>query len=73
LWEVYRTPWSLSSGGPGSGLYKSIDAGATWKRLEGHGLPSGIMGRIGMTISGSDSNRVYTLIESKRRRRAISL
>src|SRR5207302_363485 len=48
LWQVYRTPWSLDSGGPGSGLYKSTDGGTTWKRLEGHGLPGGIMGRIGI-------------------------
>jgi photosystem II stability/assembly factor-like uncharacterized protein/DNA-binding FrmR family transcriptional regulator len=65
LWEVYRTPWSLSSGGPGSGLYKSVDGGATWTRMEGHGLPSGIMGRIGVTVSGADSNRVYAMVESK--------
>src|SRR5947209_1878399 len=57
LWEVYRTPWSLNSGGPGSGLYKSIDGGATWKRLEGNGLPVGIMGRIGGSVA-SDSNPV---------------
>ena len=65
LWEVYRTPWSLNSGGPGSGLYKSIDGGTTWKRLEGNGLPAGIMGRIGVTVSGADSNRVYAMIESQ--------
>src|SRR5258708_1511726 len=65
LWEVYRTPWSLSSGGPGSGLYKSTDGGSTWAGLEGHGLPSGIMGRIGVSVSGADSNRVYAMIENK--------
>jgi photosystem II stability/assembly factor-like uncharacterized protein len=65
LWEVYRTPWSLNSGGPGSGLYKSTDGGTTWRRLEEHGLPSGIMGRIGVAVSGADSNRVYAMIESK--------
>ena len=65
LWEVYRSPWSLNSGGPGSGLYKSTDGGSTWSRLEGHGLPAGIMGRIGVSVSGADSNRVYALIESK--------
>jgi photosystem II stability/assembly factor-like uncharacterized protein len=65
LWQVYRTPWSLDSGGPGSGLYKSTDGGTSWKRLEAHGLPAGIMGRIGVSVSGADSNRVYALIESK--------
>ncbi len=65
LWEAVRSPWSLSSGGPGSSLYKSVDAGATWKRLEGNGLPKGILGRIGVSISGADSNRVYALIEAE--------
>jgi photosystem II stability/assembly factor-like uncharacterized protein/DNA-binding FrmR family transcriptional regulator len=65
LWEVYRTPWSLNSGGPGSGLYKSTDGGSTWQQLQGHGLPAGIMGRIGVSVSGADSNRVYAMIESK--------
>jgi len=64
-WQVVRTPYSLDSGGPGSGIYKSIDGGSTWKRLEGHGLPSGIWGRSGVTVSGGDSNRVYALIEAK--------
>ena len=66
LWQVMRTPYSLDSGGAGSGLYKSIDGGTTWKRLEGNGLPEGIMGRIGVTVSGGDSNRVYALIEAKK-------
>ncbi|MBV8052260.1 MAG: hypothetical protein JOZ80_13790, partial [Acidobacteriaceae bacterium] len=65
LYEVQRTPWSLNSGGPGSGLYRSVDGGVTWKRLEGHGLPGSIMGRIGVSVSGADSNRVYALIEAK--------
>lgn len=65
LWEVYRTPWSLNSGGPGSGLYKSTDGGTKWTRLEGHGLPAGNMGRIGVSVSGADSNRVYAMIENK--------
>jgi photosystem II stability/assembly factor-like uncharacterized protein len=65
LWEVYRTAWSLNSGGPGSGLYRSTDGGSTWTRLEGHGLPSGIMGRIGVSVSAADSSRVYAMIESK--------
>ncbi len=65
LWEAHRTPWSMSSGGPGSGLYKSTDAGATWKRLEGGGLPEGIYGRIGVSVSGADQNRVWALVEAK--------
>ncbi len=65
LYQVQRTPWSLESGGPGSGLYKSTDGGTTWKHLEGHGLPTTIMGRIGVSVSGGDSNRVYALIEAK--------
>jgi photosystem II stability/assembly factor-like uncharacterized protein len=65
LWQVIRTPWSLDSGGPGSGLYKSTDGGSTWKRLEGNGLPGGIYGRIGVSVSGGDSNRVYALIEAQ--------
>ncbi|HEX7421891.1 MAG TPA: glycosyl hydrolase [Thermoanaerobaculia bacterium] len=64
LWEVNRTPWSLTSGGEGSGLYKSTDGGATWKRLDGNGLPKGILGRIGVTVSGADDSRVYALIEA---------
>ena len=66
LWQVYRTPYSLNSGGPGSGLYKSTDGGTTWKHLEGNGLPDGILGRIGVSVSGGDSNRVYALIEAKK-------
>ncbi|MBV9342176.1 MAG: glycosyl hydrolase, partial [Acidobacteria bacterium] len=55
LWQVVRTPYSLDSGGPGSGLYKSTDGGTTWKRLAGNGLPDGILGRIGVSVSGADS------------------
>jgi photosystem II stability/assembly factor-like uncharacterized protein len=64
LWQASRSPWGLYSGGPGSALYKSSDGGATWKKLEGHGLPKGVLGRIGVSVSGADSNRVYALIEA---------
>ncbi|HZD33352.1 MAG TPA: hypothetical protein VE779_17035, partial [Candidatus Angelobacter sp.] len=59
LWQAKRTPWSMDSGGPGSGLYKSIDGGATWKEIKGHGLPETVIGRIGVTVSGANPNRVY--------------
>ncbi|MGH9710565.1 MAG: WD40/YVTN/BNR-like repeat-containing protein, partial [Candidatus Acidiferrales bacterium] len=65
MYEVRRTAYSMISGGPGSGLYKSTDGGANWRRLEGHGLPGGILGRIGIAISGADSNRVYAIVEAK--------
>ena len=65
LYQAQRTPWSLESGGAGSGLYRSVDGGNTWKHLEGHGLPDGLLGRIGVSVSGGDSNRVYALIEAK--------
>jgi photosystem II stability/assembly factor-like uncharacterized protein len=65
MWEAHRTPWSMSSGGPGSGLYRSTDSGATWKRLEGSGLPRKVLGRIGVSVSGADVNRVYALIEAE--------
>ena len=48
MWQVVRQPWNLSSGGPGSGIYKSTDGGNTWTRLEGHGLPDGISGVSGL-------------------------
>ena len=63
LWEARRTPWSLTSGGPGSGLYRSSDAGATWKKLEEHGLPKGPYGRIGVAVA-ANSERIYALIEA---------
>ncbi len=64
-WQVYRTPWTLSSGGPGSGLYRSADGGSTWKRItEEQGLPKGPYGKVGVAV-GADSHRVYALIEAK--------
>jgi photosystem II stability/assembly factor-like uncharacterized protein len=64
LWEARRTPWSLSSGGPGSGIYRSTDAGTTWKKLEEHGLPKGPYGRIGLAVA-ANSERVYAIVEAK--------
>jgi photosystem II stability/assembly factor-like uncharacterized protein len=65
LWEVFRTPHSLSSGGPGSGLFKTTDGGATWTDLtKSDGLPKSIWGKTGVAVSGADANRVYAVIEA---------
>ena len=65
LWEVSRTPHSLSSGGPGSGLFKSTDAGTTWTELtRNDGLPAPLWGKLGVSVSGADSSRVYAIIEA---------
>ncbi len=66
LWEVYRTPHSLSSGGTGSGLFVSHDAGETWLEISDNaGLPTGLKGKIGVAISGADSERVYAILEAQ--------
>ena len=64
LWQARRMPWRLSSGGPGSGLYRSNDGGASWKQLQEHGLPKGPYGRIGVAVA-ANSERAYALIEAK--------
>jgi photosystem II stability/assembly factor-like uncharacterized protein len=66
LWEAYRIEYQMSSGGPGSGLFKSTDGGDTWKEItRNQGLPSGVVGRIGVSVSGADPNRVYALVENE--------
>ncbi|HXH28194.1 MAG TPA: glycosyl hydrolase, partial [Candidatus Polarisedimenticolia bacterium] len=66
FWQARRTPWSLTSGGPGSGLYVSRDGGDTWKQLTGHGLPEGVWGKVGVAVAPSDGRRVYALIEAEK-------
>ncbi len=64
-WELQRTPYSLSSGGPGSGLYKSTDGGETWDDLtKKEGFPTGVLGIIGITVSPVNSNRLYAIVEN---------
>jgi photosystem II stability/assembly factor-like uncharacterized protein len=65
MWEAYRVSWQASSGGPGSGLFKSVDGGETWTELtKNPGMPKGIIGRIGVAVAGTDSSRVYALVEA---------
>ncbi|MEZ4849520.1 MAG: glycosyl hydrolase, partial [Bacteroidia bacterium] len=64
-WRIRRTPYDLSSGGEGSALWKSTDGGDTWKNIsENPGMPKGTLGIIGVSVSGSNSNRVYAIIEN---------
>ena len=66
LWEVFRTPHSLSSGGPGSGLFKSTDGGTTWTELtKNPGLPAGLWGKVGVAVSPADGKRVYAIVENE--------
>ena len=65
-WQAYRTPWSLSSGGAGSGIYKSVDGGAHWTNLSHHpGLPQAMLGKIGLAVAASAPNVVYAAIQAK--------
>ena len=66
LWQAKRSPWTMESGGPGSGLYRSADGGTTWKEVKEHGFPEGIKGRIGVTISGANPNRVWAVVEAEK-------
>ena len=71
MWQLEIHTWGRTSGGPGSGLFKSVDGGATWKRLapvasgnDAHGLPDAPLGKISAQVARSNSNRVYALIET---------
>ncbi len=65
LWEAWRTPWSLNSGGPGSGLFKSVDGGDTWIEISRNpGLPREVIGKIGVAASPAQPDRVYAIVEA---------
>ncbi|MFN8583367.1 MAG: hypothetical protein U0163_20620 [Gemmatimonadaceae bacterium] len=64
MWQIEIHTWGRTSGGPGSGIWKSTDGGTTWKRLTGNGLPTKWIGKIGLGIPKANSNRIYALIET---------
>lgn len=64
MWQVRRYPWTLDDGGPGSGIWRSVDGGDTWTKLT-TGLPKGPYGRIALGIGASNPTHVYALVEAK--------
>jgi photosystem II stability/assembly factor-like uncharacterized protein len=62
-YDKVRKPWSFAEGGPGSAIFKSTDGGATWSRLT-NGLPTGLIGRIGLSIARNAPKTVYAVIEN---------
>jgi len=66
FWQIKRMPWGFDSGGAGSSLYKSTDGGDTWTEIKSNkGLPSGNWGKIGVTVSPVNPNRIWAIIEAK--------
>jgi photosystem II stability/assembly factor-like uncharacterized protein len=66
LWEAYRKEYQMSSGGPGSGLFKSTDGGETWNEItRAPGMPSGLIGKVGVAVSSANPNRVFALVENE--------
>ncbi|MGE3171555.1 MAG: hypothetical protein AB7O97_02945 [Planctomycetota bacterium] len=67
MWDHRRTAWDFRSGGPGSGLYRSLDGGDSWQRLEPHdGVPKGDLGKACFAIAASDPRVVYCLVEAEK-------
>ncbi len=66
MWQAQRTPWKLTSGGPGSGLYKTTDGGAHWTKISTNpGYATGILGKIGVSVSQKNPNVVYSIVQAK--------
>ncbi|MEM9391263.1 MAG: sialidase [Bacteroidota bacterium] len=64
MWSLELRPWTRKSGGPGGGIYRSLDGGDTWEKLEKDGLPEGEVGKIALTMTAAQQGRLYALIET---------
>jgi photosystem II stability/assembly factor-like uncharacterized protein len=64
MWQFRRKPWSFSSGGAGSAMFKTTDGGKTWRKIT-QGMPAGTLGRISIDYSPADPKRVYAVVEHK--------
>ena len=65
MWQAQRTPWNMTSGGPGSGLYKTVDAGAHWTKISTNpGFAAGPLGKMGVAVSASDPRVVYAIVQA---------
>jgi photosystem II stability/assembly factor-like uncharacterized protein len=66
MWQARRTPWKLTSGGPGSGLYKTTDGGTHWTNVAKRpGFATGMLGRMGVSVAASRPNVVYAIVQAK--------
>lgn len=66
LWQCFRNHHMMSSGGPGSGLYKSVDGGDTWQSIsQKPGMPKGLLGKIGIAVAPTNGNRLWAMIENQ--------
>ena len=65
MWQAQRVPWKLTSGGPGSGLFKTVDGGVHWTNISKHpGFANGVLGRIGVAVAASDPRIVYAIVQA---------
>jgi hypothetical protein len=72
IWQARRTFWSIDSGGPDSGLWRSRDGGETWKDISHHpGMPDGVLGKIGVSVSPARPGRVFAMVEAEGRKRGL--
>src|SRR3546814_15565632 len=71
FWQTRRNFWNLTSGGPGSGLFRSTDGGDTWQEIQGSGFPDGMLGKIGVAVSPAKAGRGWALVEARSEERRV--